>query len=87
MWWGVSPHVSLIRSGKDLGDISSTQLPQTLLRAAVLSEMGGALVVLSCPEIEKPQTMPALIFVCTAWCALANQCAHHAVGLVLCFSV
>lgn len=42
--WGASPRVSLIRPGKDLADIGSTQRPQALLRAAVLGEMGGALL-------------------------------------------
>lgn len=35
--------------------------PQTLLRAAVLGEMGGTLMVPSCLEIEKPQKAPMLI--------------------------
>lgn len=75
----------MIRSGKDLEDISSAQRPQALLRAAVLGEMGGALLVLSCLEIEKPQTMPVLILYVVL--GMASQCPHHAVGLVLCFLV
>lgn len=35
--------------------------PQTLLRAAVLGEMGRALVVSGCLEIEKPLSVPMLI--------------------------
>lgn len=41
--------------------MGSTQRPQTLLRAAVLGEMGGALLVPSCLEIEEPQSIPVLI--------------------------
>lgn len=68
-------------------DVGGTTHPRTLLRAALLSEMGGRPGGAKLLGDRKASECAHVDFVCAAWFALPSRCAHRAAGLALCLSM